>query len=225
MAIGTLTNRSKTKNSAVGDNKEMILSFWAKASASGTKMYFRWGYETTYKSVTLTDDWAYYTVRLDKTELCGNYIHPYVDKAGTVWISEMQLEDGTEASEFVNETGTFELVSATYESTYSALPTPTREGYTFDGWYTEKVGGTKITSETSVLPYGIALHAHWTKKQSAFYDVNGDGSFNLFDYVAVKGACLKGTDDEALFSRADVNGDGKLNMFDYVAVKSAYFVK
>lgn len=225
LAIATLTNQSKTKNSSVGDTKEMILSFWAKATVAGTKMYFRWGYETTYKSVSLTTDWAYYTIRLDKTELCGNYLHPYVDKAGTVWISEMQLEDGTEATEFVNETGALELINATYEGTYSNLPTPERDGYTFDGWYTEMVGGTKITASTSVLPYGMALYAHWTKKQSAVYDVNGDGNFNLFDYVAVKAACLKGTGGEELLSRADVNGDGKVNMFDYVVVKNAYFVK
>ena len=32
-------------------------------------------------------------------------MHPYVDSAGTVWVSELQLEDGTSATAFVNENG------------------------------------------------------------------------------------------------------------------------
>ncbi len=55
------------------------------------------------------------------------------------------------------------------------------------------------------------------------YDVNGDGKFNMFDYINVKNICLKGSADEALVSRADINGDGRLNMFDYITVKSEYF--
>lgn len=54
-------------------------------------------------------------------------------------------------------------------------------------------------------------------------DVNGDGKFNMFDYINVKNICLKGSADEALVSRADINGDGRLNMFDYITVKSEYF--
>lgn len=33
----------------------------------------------------------------------------------------------------------------TYGSTYGTLPAPTRNGYSFTGWYTAKMGGTKIT--------------------------------------------------------------------------------
>ena len=32
--------------------------------------------------------------------------------------------------------------SVTYNSTYGTLPTPTRTGYTFNGWYTAASGGT-----------------------------------------------------------------------------------
>ena len=33
---------------------------------------------------------------------------------------------------------------------YGTLPVTNRTGYTFDGWYTEATGGTKITSSSSV---------------------------------------------------------------------------
>ena len=43
----------------------------------------------------------------------------------------------------------------------SALPTPTRGGYTFDGWFTEQSGGTVVTAET-VYNANTTLYAHWT---------------------------------------------------------------
>ena len=55
------------------------------------------------------------------------------------------------------------------------------------------------------------------------YDVNGDGRFNMFDYLTIKSVVMNGTDDEELLARADVNGDGRINLFDYVAIKGAYF--
>lgn len=48
-------------------------------------------------------------------------------------------------------------------STYGTLPTPTKEGYTFDGWFTSANGGEIITS-TSVFNGTSKLYAHWTKE-------------------------------------------------------------
>lgn len=48
----------------------------------------------------------------------------------------------------------------------SALPAqPTLEGYTFDGWYTELVGGTKISTST-VFTGDTTVYAHWTVKNA-----------------------------------------------------------
>lgn len=53
--------------------------------------------------------------------------------------------------------------SVTYGSTYGTLPTPTRTGYTFAGWYTAASGGTKRTSSSTVsITAGETLYAHWT---------------------------------------------------------------
>ncbi len=46
---------------------------------------------------------------------------------------------------------------------YGTLPTPTRSGYIFDGWYTSANGGTRITSSTNVtLTANQTLYAHWS---------------------------------------------------------------
>lgn len=59
-----------------------------------------------------------------------------------------------------------------FYGTYGELPTPTRKGYTFEGWYTEKDEGIKITEE-SILEKNDdqTLYAHWTAKQ---YTINFD---------------------------------------------------
>ncbi|MBQ7718184.1 MAG: InlB B-repeat-containing protein [Clostridia bacterium] len=53
--------------------------------------------------------------------------------------------------------------SVTYNSTYGTLPSPTRTGYTFKGWFTAKSGGTQITSSTTVtITDAQTLYAQWT---------------------------------------------------------------
>ena len=39
-------------------------------------------------------------------------------------------------------------IRVTYQSTYGSLPTPTRDGYVFKGWYTGETSGTQILSTT-----------------------------------------------------------------------------
>ena len=64
--------------------------------------------------------------------------------------------------------GTSSVVAVTtnLNGKLSALPAqPTLDGYTFDGWYTETVGGTKITTST-VFTGDTTVYAHWTVKSS-----------------------------------------------------------
>ncbi len=58
---------------------------------------------------------------------------------------------------------------------YGTLPTPTRTGYTFDGWYTSASGGTLVTASTNVTLTGNQmLYAHWNQSYyTVSYDANG----------------------------------------------------
>lgn len=49
------------------------------------------------------------------------------------------------------------------DGTYGMLPTPRRDGYDFDGWYTEKTAGNKVKEDTTASA-GAAetVYAHWT---------------------------------------------------------------
>lgn len=71
----------------------------------------------------------------------------------------------------LSETG----ITVTYGKNYGTLPTPTRTGYTFKGWYTAKTGGTTVTATTKVTATGKhTLYAQWTANSyKVVYDANG----------------------------------------------------
>lgn len=71
-------------------------------------------------------------------------------------------------------------IRATYGSYYPALPTATRDGYTFDGWYTSKDGGTQVTTSVKVSQTADhTLYAHWTAKTYTLrYNSNGGNSIS-----------------------------------------------
>lgn len=51
---------------------------------------------------------------------------------------------------------------------YAAYDSILRDGYKFEGWYTEKTGGTKVTNSTTVTnKIDHTLYAHWTPIYSA----------------------------------------------------------
>lgn len=84
----------------------------------------------------------------------------------------------------------------TIGKTYGTLPTPTRTGYSFDGWYTDQTGDTKVTETTTVGANPPAtLYAHWTaKKYLVTLNANGgkidttSGQVSTKSYTATYGS-------------------------------------
>ena len=66
-----------------------------------------------------------------------------------------------------------------YTESYGDLPNPSRNGYTFDGWYTDANTGTKVISSTTVtIGHDHKIYAHWIPNQyKVSFDANG-GSVN-----------------------------------------------
>lgn len=95
----------------------------------------------------------------------------------------MYCESGSYAESFANENSYFitpkEITYCNFDANggtniydkqpvipgdkYWVLPTPTRDNYKFEGWYTSKTGGNKVTID-SVVGNNInyTLYAHWT---------------------------------------------------------------
>ncbi|MDD3302854.1 MAG: InlB B-repeat-containing protein, partial [Candidatus Gracilibacteria bacterium] len=64
--------------------------------------------------------------------------------------------------------------SVTYNSSIGTLPTnPTKDGYTFVGWYTQSTGGSQITESTTVLG-DATVYAQWNvNNYTVIFDGNG----------------------------------------------------
>lgn len=90
--------------------------------------------------------------------------------------------------------------TVTYDEKYGTLPTPTRTGYTFTGWYTSSTSGTQITKDTQVtITTNQTLYAHWTiNKINVQYNMNGGswaGSTNTTlsysnNYITLNGSTI-----------------------------------
>ena len=53
----------------------------------------------------------------------------------------------------------------TYGEAYGVLPEPTRDGYGFNGWFTESTGGTQVTAETKMGAVDVTVYAQWNKSE------------------------------------------------------------
>lgn len=84
-----------------------------------------------------------------------------------------------------------------YHGIYGDLPTPTREGHTFVGWYTDRCNGTIINNSTTVTePIYSTLYARWQKN-----NILDDFSSNATEVD--------------MFQSGDENGDGLADFINY----------
>ena len=92
--------------------------------------------------------------------------------------------------------------SVTYDGAYGDLPTPTREGYTFAGWWTATSGGSQITSTTTVaITAAQTLYAHW-----AIASVTAGGETTMCETWAEALTAANATSDATLTLLGDVTG-------------------
>ena len=67
-------------------------------------------------------------------------------------------------------------MSYTFDQYYTNLPTPTRYGYNFTGWYTSANGGSQVTSSTQVkTANNHTLYSRWTAKTDCVLTFNANG--------------------------------------------------
>jgi uncharacterized repeat protein (TIGR02543 family) len=83
----------------------------------------------------------------------------------------------------------------TYDAAYGTLPTPTKTGHTFQGWFTEATGGTEVTAETTVkTAEDHTLYAQWEINQYTITFVT-DGGTAIDPIKADYGAAITPPDD------------------------------
>ena len=73
--------------------------------------------------------------------------------------------------------------SVAYGSTYGTLPSATRTGYTFKGWYTAASGGSQVTSSTKMGAANTTIYAQWTANTVTItFNANG-GTQGISEYT------------------------------------------
>ena len=65
-------------------------------------------------------------------------------------------------------TGATATKSVQYNAEYGTLPTVSRTGYTFKGWYTSATNGTKVETTTKMGPANTTIYAQWAQNVSYF---------------------------------------------------------
>ena len=79
--------------------------------------------------------------------------------------------------------------TVSYGNPYGNLPTPTKKGSRFLGWFIEKDGGTQVSSTTTMGASNVTLYAHWN---SIEYTVsfNASGEFGGLNKTYTSGQVL-----------------------------------
>ena len=146
------------------------------------------------QSVTLTLSntvpTRYYTVTFDPCDDIGMTSEQGIVAPFTGWNTESNGSGTSYASGgSYNADASVTLYAQWGSAVLGTLSTPTRSGYTFDGWYTAESGGTRVTSSTRIS-YDIALYAHWTYSPASYtvtFNANG-GSVNTSSKIVTNGS-------------------------------------
>ena len=142
----------------------IVKALWKDAPPSHEHSYGDWRKDGTSHWHECTDDDCpkkpesikdkaahVYTDDADTTcNVCG-YERTVTPPAPTEFIVTFDAGDGTPSVGSMTTTN----------QKLSSLPSASRSKHSFDGWYTEKNGGTKVTTDT-VFSANTTVYAHWT---------------------------------------------------------------
>ncbi len=143
------------------------------------------------------------------------------DGSSIVYIDDVTVKKVADSEGFV----IYDSMSHNGEATYNygakqtalSYPTAVLDGYTLNGWYTDKgltnsFADTVITGKTKVYAKVTA------KTTSVAGDVNADGTLNAADYGAVKQFILGIV--TTISDSADMDKNGKINAIDLVLMRN-----
>ncbi len=143
------------KNTALTPNK--VYTFYFEAKGSENLSIEIGSEQTKNRMVELTDIWQKFRIHFtasltsNRAFIIYGWVSPSISR--TIELKNLSLQEGE-----YNNFSTTSLKE--YDTLNSTLPTPTRDNYTFLGWYTDPIEGEKISSETQVTE-DTTFYAHW----------------------------------------------------------------
>ena len=152
-------------NNKLKENKTFTFQFLIKGNTSykayiGSEQEITTNYEPV--AINITNKWS----RITRTFTSSDY--PAAAFVFYGWISKTESRI-LEVRNLSLQEGEYDNYSTTilkeYDNLNNTLPTPTRENYTFLGWYTDPIEGEKISSET-IVTEDTTYYAHWQYNES-----------------------------------------------------------
>ena len=138
-----------------------------RVKSSVSDYYVLWPVGTTYEIKILSVKDGYKFTGMAVGSLTGTVVDSSLDIRPAFGSKKAVTFDANNGS--VSETSR----AVYYGEAIGTLPTPTRTGYTFDGWYTSASGGSKISSST-VITANVTYYAHWSLSSfTVTFDANG----------------------------------------------------
>ncbi len=80
-----------------------------------------------------------------------------------------------------------ETITKDYNEALGTLPTTSRTGYIFEGWFTERDGGTQISSTTKMPALNPTYYAHWTPITYTIHFNSNNGTGSMTDETMTYG--------------------------------------
>lgn len=80
-----------------------------------------------------------------------------------------------------------ETITKDYNEALGTLPTTSRTGYIFEGWFTEKESGTQISSTTKMPASNPTYYAHWTPITYTIHFNSNNGTGSMADETMTYG--------------------------------------
>lgn len=183
------------------------------------QMMVFWGKESGTVVITRTDDKLYY----DDNNFLVDYAN-IVTPFNAPLSFGANLDQNGNPRRYAKVTMSDTEVKITYsqlEIPTLVLPTPTRTGYVFKGWYTDPVGGTKITTPTIEQLANKKIYARWAEPTSTytitFNSNGGTGIMNDQDIDYGVSTALSSntfTMDDAVFQGWNTAADGTGTHYD-----------
>ncbi len=164
---------------------------------------------------------------LPTAELAGyEFVGWYTDPEFGVKVSERHVITGSthfyaryQPKEYrIYLDGYYNSVNMCYGDSFAGLPTPSKDGYVFEGWYTEPEGGIRVTADT-YLRYTTGAYARMTLLAEPSDLMPDEGSLSMILYAHWSIATGSGVCGDNLCWEIDEDGvltiTGSGKMYDY----------
>lgn len=141
-------------NGGSGNDQPQTINYGTAWTTKPSNTFTRTGYSFTGWNTRANGSGTAYAASASQSSTTSSNITLYAQWTANTYTATFNANGGTvsPSSKVV-----------TYGSPYGDLPTPTRPGYEFKGWYTEASGGSRVHSGTTVsTASNHTLYAQWT---------------------------------------------------------------